>query len=58
MLSPKRDLTAAKLFLRLALSATGGKRPRLINVDARAISGRGTRPTLSVPTVTLFKQHH
>ena len=42
MLSPKRDLTAAKLFLRLALSGTGGKRPR-VNVDghpayARAIS--------------------
>ena len=42
MLSPKRDLTAAKLFLRLALSASGGT-PRVINVDghpayARAIS--------------------
>jgi transposase, IS6 family len=33
MLSPKRDLTAAKLFLRLALSGTGGKMPRVINVD-------------------------
>src|ERR1044071_5936705 len=32
MLSPKRDLVAAKLFLRLALS-TGGPRPRVINVD-------------------------
>ena len=43
MLSPKRDLTAAKLFLRLALSAAGGIRPRVINVDghpayARAIA--------------------
>src|SRR5882672_7245393 len=43
MLSPKRDLTAAKLFLRLALSGTGGIRPRVINVDghpayARAIA--------------------
>ena len=42
MLSPKRDLTAAKLFLRLVLSASGGT-PRVINVDghpayARAIS--------------------
>jgi len=42
MLSPKRDLTAAKLFLRLALSVTGVIRPRVINVDglpsyARAI---------------------
>src|SRR6202000_1984986 len=33
MLSPKRDLIAAKLFLRLALSATTGTRPRVINVD-------------------------
>jgi IS6 family transposase len=27
------DLTAATLFLRLALSASGGIRPRMINVD-------------------------
>src|SRR5215217_8080064 len=32
MLSPKRDLIAAKLFLRLALSG-GGPPPRVINVD-------------------------
>jgi IS6 family transposase len=32
MLSPKRDLIAAKLFLRLALSG-GGLRTRVINVD-------------------------
>ena len=32
MLSPKRDLIAAKLFLWLALSG-GGPRPRVINVD-------------------------
>ena len=32
MLSPKRDLIAAKLLLRLALSG-GGPRPRVINVD-------------------------
>jgi IS6 family transposase len=43
MLSPKRDLTAAKLFLRLALSGGGTNRPRVINVDghpayARAIA--------------------
>ena len=43
MLSPRRDLTAAKLFLRLALSANGGIGPRVINVDgcsayARAIA--------------------
>ena len=43
MLSPKRDLPAAKLFLRLVLSASGGAGPRVINVDghpayARAIT--------------------
>ena len=32
MLSPKRDLIAAKLFLRLALSGVG-RSPRVINVD-------------------------
>jgi transposase, IS6 family len=32
MLSPKRDLIAAKMFLRLALSR-GGPSPRVINVD-------------------------
>src|SRR5213075_1684307 len=32
VLSPKRDLIAAKLFLRLALSG-GGPLPRVINVD-------------------------
>ena len=32
MLSPKRDLIAAKMFLRLALFG-GGPRPRVINVD-------------------------
>jgi len=32
MLSPKRDLIAATLFLRLALSGAG-PRPRVINVD-------------------------
>ena len=43
MLSPKRDLPAARLVLRLALTGTGGIRPRVINVDghpayARAIA--------------------
>jgi hypothetical protein len=33
MLAPKRDLIAAKLFLRLALSGTGGIQPRVIHVD-------------------------
>jgi transposase, IS6 family len=40
MLSPKRDLTAAKLFLRLALSAGGGVRPRVINVDGHPAYAR------------------
>jgi transposase, IS6 family len=34
MLSPKRDLIAAKLFLRLALSG-GRPRPQVINVDGQ-----------------------
>ena len=33
MLSPNRDLTAAKHFLQLALWRAGGVRPRVINVD-------------------------
>jgi len=66
MLSPKRDLIAAKLFLRLAFS-TGGSLPRVINVDghpayASAITGtqrvRRTRTALPLPNITLFKQHH
>ena len=39
MLSPKRDLTAAKLFLRFALSGTGGVRPRVVNVDGHPAYG-------------------
>jgi transposase, IS6 family len=35
MLSPKRDLIAAELFLRLALSG-GGPPPRVINVDSHS----------------------
>jgi transposase-like protein len=33
LLSPKRDLTAAKGFLRLATRQAGARRPRVINVD-------------------------
>jgi transposase, IS6 family len=40
MLSAKRDLTAAKLFLRLALSGSGGVRPRVVNVDGHPAYGR------------------
>jgi transposase-like protein len=44
MLSPKRDLIAATMFLRLALSAEG-PRPRVINVDGHpAYAKRGRRP--------------
>jgi transposase-like protein len=40
MLSPKRDLTAAKLFLRLALCSVSGRRPRVINVDGHSAYAR------------------
>jgi IS6 family transposase len=40
MLSRKRDVTAAKLFLRLALSESGGVRPRVVNVDGHPAHGR------------------
>ena len=40
MLSPKRDLNAATLFLRLALSG-GRPRPRVINVDGHRLLQRG-----------------
>ena len=50
MLSPKRDLIAAKLFLRLALSG-GAARPRVVNVDghpayANSRTGCTARSTL------------
>ena len=35
MLSPNRDLVAAKQFLQLALHRTGRVRPRVINGDGR-----------------------
>src|ERR1051325_3262107 len=66
MLSPKRDLIAAKLFLRLALSA-GAPPPRVINVDGdpavrqrdfRTEAGRRTRPPLPLPNGTLPEQRH
>src|ERR1700674_3309950 len=71
LLSPHRDLTAAKLFLRLALSGTGGIRPRVINVDghpayARAIAelkqaadlGRGCRCRPSPYLNNIIEQDH
>jgi transposase-like protein len=65
MLSPKRDLTAAKLFLRLALSG-GGPSPRVINVDghpayASAITElkeSGELGSLSLSNIALPEQHH
>ena len=36
MLSPKRDVVAAKHFLQMALWRTGQIRPRVINVDGHA----------------------
>ena len=69
MLSPKQDLTAAKLFLQLALSANSGIRPRVIDVDghpayARAIaelkqSGElGGRCRCRTSPYLLLEQHH
>jgi len=64
LLSPNRDLIAAKMFLRLALSE--GTRPRVINVDghpayARAIAELKDSwrivPTLPLPNVSLLKQY-
>ena len=66
MLSPKRDLIAATMFLRLALSGEG-PRPRVINVDghpayASAVANlksiRGTWSSLPVPAGALSEQHH
>jgi transposase-like protein len=42
MLSPKRDLTAAKLFLRLALSGSSEVRQRVVNVDGHPAYARPT----------------
>ena len=36
MLSPRRDVVAAKHFLQMALWRTGQVRPRVINVDGNA----------------------
>ena len=66
MLSPKRDLIAAKMFLRLALSG-GGPSPRVIKRrwpsglsqrDRRTEGIRRTWPPLPLPKVALLKQCH
>ena len=53
MLSPKRDLIAAALFLLLAVS-NGGPRPRAINMDGSAVAelkqtGELTRRVVAEP---------
>ena len=67
MLSPKRDLTAAKLFLRLALSAGNEIGPRVINVDGHPAYARAIRELKEsgeqgsrchCRTSPLFQQHH
>jgi transposase-like protein len=66
MLSPKRDLTAARLFLRLALTGTSSIRPRVINVDGHPAYTRAIAElkqsaiwvALSLPAITLFEQHY
>jgi transposase-like protein len=66
MLSPKRGLIAAKLFLRLVLSGhapTAADHPcrwpsRVSHRDRRTEAVRGTQPTLSLPNVALFEQSH
>lgn len=65
LLSPHRDLIAAKGFLQLALSA-GKVCPSVINVDghpayASAISDlkdSGELPELPLSTVSIHEQHH
>jgi transposase, IS6 family len=49
MLSTKRDLIGAKLFLRLALSTTMGIRPGVINVDGHPASARAIDRGAGVP---------
>lgn len=62
MLSPKRDLIAAKLFLRLALSGGGpraGNQRRwpsgLPHRGGRVEAIRRTRPRLPLPNITLLE---
>ena len=54
MLSPHRDLIAAKHFLQLALWRTKPIRPRVINVDGHPAY---TESTLPPQTLTLPQQH-
>src|SRR5436853_6384250 len=67
MLSPRRDLTAAKLFLRLALSAGKGIGPRVIKCGwtsgicprhHRTERVRRAGSALSLPNISLPEQCH
>jgi len=67
MLSPNRDLTAAKHFLQLAMWRTREVHPRVINVNGhpsvctrygRTEEQRRVGAALSMPTLSLFEQHH
>ena len=57
MLSPKRDLTAAKLFLRLALSAGKGIGPRVINVDGHPAYARAIRELKESGELAIVSPH-
>ena len=65
MLSPKRDLTAAKLFLRQTLTRNGhrtsaghqrGWTPGICPRNFRSEVLRRTWPAVPLPTITLFEQ--
>ena len=64
-LSLKRDYTAAKTFLRLALRRSGTLRPRVINVDGhpayprviKELKDRRVRTPLPLPTIAVPEQH-
>jgi transposase, IS6 family len=55
MLSPRRDLIAAKLLLRLALSS-GAARPRVINVDGLCSAKRGPSVTQRFPQANIHDE--
>ena len=58
MLSPKRDLTAAKLFLRLLLCGAGGRRPRVINVDGHPAYARAIAQLRGIWAAVAGADHH
>jgi transposase-like protein len=65
MLSPKRDLVAAKHFLQLALWHTRAASPRVINVDGHPAYARDRRPEairrvgkeVPLPAVAVHEQY-